>query len=60
MQAWWISYHDEFRWQYWPNDERLWIVRGFRNYLWPKCMSGKAISRALRGHFLAEAALVNK
>ena len=32
-----MSYHDEFHWQYWPNDERLWIVRGFRNYLRPKC-----------------------
>jgi len=61
MQTSRVSHYDEFFGKYWLHDER---VRTRGSIYGPNAvmhmMSGKAVSRALRGHFLVESALVNK
>ena len=61
LKAWRLSYNNDLHGQYWFNDgleEALETVYGSNAI--SHMISGKAVSRALRGHFLVEAALVNK
>ena len=57
MQARWVSHHDEFYRKYWFHDEGSGLEEALEQVYCPMqlhilMMIGKAVSRALCGHFL--------
>jgi hypothetical protein len=64
MQAWWLSHDDELLGSIGSMMKGSGLEEALEPVYGPNAVahviSGKAVSRALRGHFLVEAALVNK
>ncbi len=63
MQTWWISHNDEFMGSIGAMMKGPGLEEALETSYGPNAVthmiSGKAVSRALCGHFLVEAALVN-